>query len=55
MSDDWEDDFDYDEYIAEHHSDQVLSKSMRPIWRWTAIVLLALIAIAGISSVWTRS
>lgn len=40
--DDGDDDFDYEQYIADHHSDHILSTSLSPIWRWTAIVLLVL-------------
>ena len=35
-----DDDFDYEQYIADHHSSSKLSTGLSPLWRAVVIVLL---------------
>ena len=37
---DAEDDFDYDQYVEDHHSTSVTSTTLSPIWRAVVVVLV---------------
>jgi len=40
--DDADDDFDYDEFIDQHFSSSAVNRRLSPVWRWTAVTLLAI-------------
>lgn len=41
-----DDDFDYDEYVQQNHSSGLASTELKPIWRFVAVGLLLLVALA---------
>lgn len=36
----YDDDFDYDQYIEEHHSSSLTSRTLSPLWRAVIVVLV---------------
>ena len=40
-----EDDFDYESYVAEHHSDSLTNTNLAPVWR--AVIVILVIAFAA--------
>ena len=51
-ADSYEDDFDYDEFVRDQLSEANFSTTVPAVWRWTTLLLLALIGGFLLLSLW---
>ncbi|WP_413431826.1 hypothetical protein [Crateriforma spongiae] len=57
-AEDWEDDFDYDEYVRANHGgtgpleSASWNTSIRPLWRYTTLAILGAVVLGVLASIW---